>query len=219
MGRLLLVVGIVGASSLKFSNYQFDGQNYLKVEVDDGSLKCPKTGKLAAQYNLGSVLIPGVSPLAYREKEENVDEWPYVWNDPATSTSALPKWWQRNQDPGRAQYRLRSETDSILATGLFIPEMELDGEYWSATSSKNESGDTAKNRGDGFAGISDCIAGKRPTEADIEDGVYAIADLEHVQSYIASLWDTGGWYERPYDDRVVAFDICFAFIGNITGYK
>lgn len=219
LGRLLFVAGIATTAALKFSNYNYGDQNYLKVELEDGTLQCPSGSKLAVQYNLASLLIPGVSPLAYRkEAGSNTTQ---VWNDPAGPSFALPEWWARNQEPGRAAYRLRNESDHLLATGLFIPELELNGEFWSATNSTSEAETTRKKRA-GFSSPSDCTAGSRPSETDVHDPQNgAIADLEEVQKLLAGLENTGDNYEDYTDDVVILFDKCTfgAYIGNITGYK
>lgn len=120
-----------------------DGDSYIEVVVtgeDDVVHTCPRTerAKLWPQYNLASVLVPGLSPLAYNKPTPDGKYDPDTsWLDPLATaenpmTNGLPDWWNdRSSSPlsGRA-YRLRptgddndGPVDSLLFTGLFIPEV------------------------------------------------------------------------------------------------
>ena len=114
----------------------------VRVTDDEGTQQgCPAgdAQTLWPQYNLASVLVPGLSPLAYANRtgadggyNPDVD-----WRDPLFSaldsgSNGLPEWWNDlggGATSGPRAYRLRptddddGPEDSLLATGLFIPEV------------------------------------------------------------------------------------------------
>lgn len=217
---LLHVAGIATAAALSFSNYEHDNKNYIRVDDADSPLQCRKDSPLTVQYNLGSILVPGVSPLAYENG---------TWNNPAAAVpgQALPEWWAINQEPaGRAAYRLRNEEDSLLATGLFIPEVEPLGDFWSSTNPDREDDNVKSNRAN-FNLPPACVVGKRPTEEELQNNpTLGVADLDEMQKFLADLGATGSYFE--YDTRALIYtDVAcadtdfkeFAPIGNLTGYK
>lgn len=138
------VCGIAAAGAepgVTFTGYTSPaGDSYIEVVVTDENNvahTCPRgeSATLWPQYNLASVLVPGLSPLAYNKSAPG---GPYdpdnSWLDPLAiaedpASNGLPNWWNSRPGSGRA-YRLRptggdddGPVDSLLFTGLFIPEV------------------------------------------------------------------------------------------------
>lgn len=144
------VCGIAAAGAepgVRFAGYTSPaGDSYIEVVVTDENNvvhTCPRgeSATLWPQYNLASVLVPGLSPLAYANRTGADGEYnPDVdWLDPLVSalsgSNGLPEWWNKlgggGTTTGPRAYRLRptdnddGPVDSLLATGLFIPEVVL----------------------------------------------------------------------------------------------
>jgi hypothetical protein len=138
------VCGIAAAGAepgVRFAGYTSAGDSYIEVKVTDENnvvQTCPRSEQttLWPQYNLASVLVPGLSPLAYNKSDGTYDP-DKSWLDPLAialdpTSNGLPDWWNDlspSSASGRA-YRLRptgddndGPVDSLLYTGLFIPEV------------------------------------------------------------------------------------------------
>ena len=120
------LVGCVAAlENLQFTEttFQSDGETKFLIKVTGDGLTCGTADEdpiLKAQYNLGSIFIPGVSPLAY-QKENGSQTFQYAAPG-GSNQNELPEWWQ-NRDPEKNLYRLINEDDSPLLSGMFIPEV------------------------------------------------------------------------------------------------
>lgn len=241
-----VVCGIAGAEGgVSFKGYTAaGGESYIEVVVtgDDGARRgCPadKAEQLWPQYNLASVLVPGLSPLAYNFGDDGAYDPEASWLDPLDSarsqtSNGLPEWWNKLSKPqgeggGARAYRLRPAADGsdgpvdpLLATGLFIPEVEPDGNFWWPTTKDKDVGPNTDDEGvepssvnknrDGPRTDTVCRSHPRP---QVEEGDFStvFADLEVVQHAVvrdmraapADSGDSGG-DGQPVPDNVFERD-------------
>ena len=125
-----LVLGCAALGKLLYKTYevpgniQTDTKFLIEVFDDAGDLSCADSGELRAQYNLASILVPGTSPLAY-EKQQSSGKFEFTEAHTLAESNdhrVLPTWWQT--DPS---YKLIQDSDSPLLTGMFIPEIRMNG--------------------------------------------------------------------------------------------
>lgn len=261
----VVVCGIAAEAGVKFKGYTAAGESYIEVLVtgDDGTPQtCPSgdAGTLWPQYNLASVLVPGLSPLAYENNTDGAYDPEANWLDPLATaanqgSNGLPEWWNKRGGNGRA-YRLRPAAadgsdgplDSLLATGLFIPEVELDGDFWWPTT-KNGQKDQFNN--DGYyepASVNTnrvdaktdtvCRSHPRPTVEPRGGFDKVFADLEVVQDVLLRNVDAAPDHDNIFEQdnsTLVTVDSIHecnvppagtdpqkpltSTLGNLTGYK
>lgn len=117
-------VAVLGTLQFTGTKFEVEGEpTKFLIKVTDDDLTCGSADEdqvLKAQYNLGSIFIPGVSPLAYH-KVEGSQNFEYI--EPGSSrTKELPEWW-KNQSTSNLYKLINSEKDSLVLTGMFIPEV------------------------------------------------------------------------------------------------
>lgn len=198
----------------------------IKVTDADNPLTCPTGSKLGPQYNLGSIYVPGVSPLAYQNVSgqhiycdaKNAEGHCFTYMAPEASMGTeLPGWWRARElaedtpeEVKRSnQYKLIKSDDHLLLTGMFIPELELNGRYWWY----DESADN-----------------KRPTfeEARRDASQNAkVADLDLLMAELAAKFSDKNYESDPIsklpkvDHFTSTSDVGVSdnHLGNLTGYK
>ena len=215
------VCGNAVEPGVKFKGYMAAGQSYIEVEVtgDDGTVHTCRPGdsaRLWPQYNLASVLVPGLSPLAYGNTTDGEYNPDANWLDPLATaenqnSNGLPDWWNERSKPqsqgggGRA-YRLRppadgsdGPVDSLLATGLFIPEVELDGDFWWPTVKHGQDGN-ADGYINGYFEPKSVNKNRNPKDGDTFTDT---ACRSHPRPSI----DTPGSFDRVFADLEVVQDM------------
>ncbi|MGB0550877.1 MAG: hypothetical protein ACPGR8_17280 [Limisphaerales bacterium] len=198
-------------------------------DADNPPLTCPSDSKLRSQYNLGSIYIPGVSPLAYQNvsgqfpycEVKNAEGHCFTYMAPEVSMgSELPDWWRAGglaedtPDEVRRsnQYKLIKQDDHLLLTGMFIPELELNGRYW--WYNESAAGDNHK----------------RPTFEETRRDVslnHKKADLDLLMAELAAKFsdknpEIDPISKLPKVDRFTSTSdvgVSNNHLGNLTGYK
>ena len=258
----VVVCGIAAEAGVVFKGYTAPtGESYIEVAVtgDDGTPHtCPSgdAGTLWPQYNLASVLVPGLSPLAYENNTDGVYNPDANWLDPLATaanqdSNGLPEWWNKRGGNGRA-YRLRpaaadGPVDSLLATGLFIPEVELDGDFWWPTTKNGQKADVNDDRYEPASvnnhrvdAKTDTVCRSHPRPAVDTPGDFdkVFADLEVVQDVLLRNVDAAPDHDNIFEqDNATLITVdssaecnvppgdadqqepLTSTLGNLTGYK
>ena len=163
--------------------------------------------------------LAGTSPLAYQPTTRTR----YEYNHPEVNDN-LPEWWLAETE---SKYRIRQPGESIIRTGLFIPELEPDGQSFSSTKIDDSESTVGTGSAPTEGSVQDrskympkfkyCRVGKRSDSS--------LADLELVaQSYVYE--DANQPEENDFNfqffDQDTNDGLCGGgpvVVGNITGYK